>query len=202
VPPLQVNRLPSGQWALKLKVANERKHQILNPNMKMLLTAIDSITPDKYVFEYLQIEQLDAQQTNIQLGFPATLTHVIKPGSPMYNLSLEEMRTRMMEIIVFVDGVDSMTSKMMQVGWAGRAGRPGRGWAAGDCPARCSAERLGCGDAGSARWRVGDGRGWPVWIAGESQQRCRLPRLVARLPFHLPALAGPGRARPGAACTR
>jgi hypothetical protein len=50
-----VNRLPSGQWALKLKVANERKHQILNPSMKMLLTAIDSITPDKYVFEYLQV---------------------------------------------------------------------------------------------------------------------------------------------------
>jgi hypothetical protein len=64
----------------------------------------------------LQIEALDAQQTNIQLGFPATLTHIVRPGSPLYNLSLEEMRTRMMEIIVFVDGVDSMTSKMMQVG--------------------------------------------------------------------------------------
>jgi hypothetical protein len=126
-PPLpQVNRLPSGQWALKLKVANERKHQILNPNMKMLLTAIDSITPDKYVFEYLAIEQLDAQQTNIQLGFPATLTHIIRPGSPLYSLSLEEMRARMMEIIVFVDGVDSMTSKMMQVGGGG-----GGWWAVG-----------------------------------------------------------------------
>ncbi|KAG2492822.1 hypothetical protein HYH03_008980 [Edaphochlamys debaryana] len=54
-----------------------------------------------------------AGETNLELGFPANVTHVITPSSPLYNLSLLEMDTRMMEILVFVDGIDAMTSKNM-----------------------------------------------------------------------------------------
>lgn len=42
------------------------------------------------------------------------LTPHPKPPNP----SLEEMDTRMMEVLVFVDGIDAMTSKQMQVGTA------------------------------------------------------------------------------------
>lgn len=104
----------SGAWCIMFRVANLRKHQILKPEIRMLLTAIDSITPSNYVFEYLEIEAVDRQQTNLQLGFPAHVTHVVRPGSPLYNLSLQEMEARMMEILVFVDGIDAMTSKQMQ----------------------------------------------------------------------------------------
>ena len=55
------------------------------------------------------------QATNLQLGFPANLVHVVRPGSPLWALSLAEMDARMMEVLVFVDGVDAMTSKQMQV---------------------------------------------------------------------------------------
>lgn len=34
------------------------------------------------------------QETNIELGFPANLVHVISPDSYLYNLSLLEMDTR------------------------------------------------------------------------------------------------------------
>ena len=38
------------------------------------------------------------QETNLELGFPANLVHVIRPDSYLYNLSLLEMDTRMMEV--------------------------------------------------------------------------------------------------------
>ena len=38
------------------------------------------------------------QETNLELGFPANLVHVIRPDSVLYNLSLLEMDTRMMEV--------------------------------------------------------------------------------------------------------
>eukprot|EP00879_Flechtneria_rotunda_P004613 GHRR01004869.1.p1 GENE.GHRR01004869.1~~GHRR01004869.1.p1 ORF type:complete len:426 (+),score=96.72 GHRR01004869.1:474-1751(+) len=109
-----INRHSSGHWALTFRVANIRKHQLLKPEIKVLVTAIDSITPSNYVFEYLDVEAKEIQQMNIQLGFPAHVVHVIRPGSPMYNLSLQEMDARMMEVLVFVDGIDAMTSKAMQ----------------------------------------------------------------------------------------
>ncbi|PNW74256.1 hypothetical protein CHLRE_13g591450v5 [Chlamydomonas reinhardtii] len=108
------NRHPaSGHWCLSLRVANIRKHQILKPSLRMVLTAVDSITPSNYLFEHLPIDSLHTQETNLELGFPANVTHVISPASPLYNLSLLEMDTRMMEILVFVDGIDAMTSKNM-----------------------------------------------------------------------------------------
>ncbi|GBF92454.1 hypothetical protein Rsub_04558 [Raphidocelis subcapitata] len=109
-----VGRHSSGNWAITFRVANVRKHQLLKPEMMMIVTAIDSITPSNYVFEHLAIEDGTTQQTNLQLGFPANVVHVVRPDSPLYNLSLEEMETRMMEVLLFVDGIDAMTSKQLQ----------------------------------------------------------------------------------------
>ncbi|GLC38097.1 hypothetical protein PLESTB_000270600 [Pleodorina starrii] len=103
----------SGHWVLSLRVANIRKHQLLKPALRMVLTAVDSITPSNYLFEHLTIDGHNTQETNLELGFPANVTHVITPSSPLYNLSLLEMDTRMMEVLVFVDGIDAMTSKNM-----------------------------------------------------------------------------------------
>ncbi len=79
----------------------------------MVVTAVDSITPSNYLFEHLKLEGAYQQETNLELGFPANLVHVIRPDSFLYNLSLLEMDTRMMEVLVFVDGIDAMTSKHM-----------------------------------------------------------------------------------------
>lgn len=55
------NRHPSGCWAISLRVANIRKHQILKPCLRMVMTAVDSITPSNYIFEHLAIEGLATQ---------------------------------------------------------------------------------------------------------------------------------------------
>ncbi len=47
------------------------------------------------------------------LGPPASPDQPPTPTPPPP--SLEEMDTRMMEVLVFVDGIDAMTSKQMQV---------------------------------------------------------------------------------------
>jgi hypothetical protein len=75
------------------RVANIRKHQLLKPEIKVLMTAVDSITPSNYVFEYLEAEAADMQQMNLQLGFPANIVHVIRPNSPLYSLSLQVRHT-------------------------------------------------------------------------------------------------------------
>ncbi|EFJ41660.1 hypothetical protein VOLCADRAFT_98369 [Volvox carteri f. nagariensis] len=143
----------SGYWCLSLRVANIRKHQLLKPTLRLVLTAVDSITPSNYLFENLAIDAHSMQETNLELGFPANVTHIITPSSPLYNLSVLEMDTRMMEhqehppvdppsasstsspafsrlndlpahddawrhmttekVLVFVDGIDAMTSKNM-----------------------------------------------------------------------------------------
>ncbi|GIM16380.1 hypothetical protein Vretimale_19042 [Volvox reticuliferus] len=103
----------TGYWCLSLRVANIRKHQLLKPTLRMVLTAVDSITPSNYHFQHLAIDAHSTQETNLELGFPANVSHVITPSSPLYNLSLLEMDTRMMEVLVFVDGIDAMTSKNM-----------------------------------------------------------------------------------------
>jgi hypothetical protein len=40
----------------------------------------------------------NVQVTNLELGFPAHVTHVVSPASFLYNLSLVEMEARMMEV--------------------------------------------------------------------------------------------------------
>uniref|UniRef100_A0A7S3QX31 Inward rectifier potassium channel C-terminal domain-containing protein n=1 Tax=Dunaliella tertiolecta TaxID=3047 RepID=A0A7S3QX31_DUNTE len=108
-----VNRHPSGFWCISLRVANLRKHQILQPSIRMVVTVVDSITPSYYHHEMLTVEGGYKQVTNLELGFPAHVTHVITPDSYLYNTSLLEMDTRMMEVLVFVDGIDAMTSRHM-----------------------------------------------------------------------------------------
>jgi hypothetical protein len=39
----------------------------------------------------MAIEDLDSQQTNLQLGFPANIVHIIKADSPLYNLRCGSM---------------------------------------------------------------------------------------------------------------
>lgn len=42
-------------------MANIRKHQLLKPEIRMLVTAMDSITPSNYNFEHLEIEGASMQ---------------------------------------------------------------------------------------------------------------------------------------------
>jgi len=54
------------------------------------------------------------QVANIKLGLPSTIIHVVKPTSPLYELSLEQMEAKGWEIFCFLDGMDPMTSNSLQ----------------------------------------------------------------------------------------
>ena len=54
------------------------------------------------------------QVANIKLGLPSTIIHVVKPTSPLYELSLEQMEANGWEIFCFLDGMDPMTSNSLQ----------------------------------------------------------------------------------------
>lgn len=54
--PAVCNRHSSGYWCIGLRVANIRKHQLLKPTVRMVMTAVDSITPSNYLFEHLLID--------------------------------------------------------------------------------------------------------------------------------------------------
>eukprot|EP00201_Polytomella_parva_P019814 CAMPEP_0175042546 /NCGR_PEP_ID=MMETSP0052_2-20121109/2635_1 /TAXON_ID=51329 ORGANISM="Polytomella parva, Strain SAG 63-3" /NCGR_SAMPLE_ID=MMETSP0052_2 /ASSEMBLY_ACC=CAM_ASM_000194 /LENGTH=929 /DNA_ID=CAMNT_0016305393 /DNA_START=374 /DNA_END=3163 /DNA_ORIENTATION=+ len=117
-----VSRQSNGLWALSLRVANVRKHQILKPRLRMIVTAVDATSPSNYLFEQLEIDDIVTQETNLELGFPANVTHVISATSPLLGLSLQEMDTRLMEVLVFIDGIDAMTSKNLTARRAYSAG--------------------------------------------------------------------------------
>jgi hypothetical protein len=60
------------------------------------------VVRSNYVFEYLDVEAREMQQMNLQLGFPAHVVHIIKPGSPLFNLSLQVRCVALGMLIVFV----------------------------------------------------------------------------------------------------
>ena len=51
---------------------------------------------------------------NIKLGLPSTIIHIVTPSSPLYELSLEQMEHKGLEIFCFLDGMDPMTSNSLQ----------------------------------------------------------------------------------------
>lgn len=68
------------------------------------LPALCPLLPNQRASHVSQVDNLDKQNTNLELGFPANVSHIITPESPLWNLSLLEMDTRMMEVLMFVDG--------------------------------------------------------------------------------------------------
>ena len=56
-----VQRHSTGFWCLALRVANLRKHQILRPTVRAILTAKDSTCPQNYMLEHLTVEHIHSQ---------------------------------------------------------------------------------------------------------------------------------------------
>ncbi|KAI8477201.1 MAG: inward rectifier potassium channel-domain-containing protein [Monoraphidium minutum] len=102
-----VYRGPDGLWRLAVRVANMRKHLMLKPNVQVLLGAPDG---GGFTFEELALESPTSALANIKLGLAAALVHVIDAGSPLWRLSVDGMAAGDMEVVVFLDGIDSTSS--------------------------------------------------------------------------------------------
>ncbi|MEW5302768.1 MAG: hypothetical protein WDW36_005516 [Sanguina aurantia] len=107
-------RQEGGFWCLSFRVANIRKHSLLQPQLFLHLAIPDKINNAIFSFDELEIDALSTQVVNLKMGLPATVTHTIKPGSPLFELSLDEMESRELGLLCFMDGVDPMTSNTIQ----------------------------------------------------------------------------------------
>jgi hypothetical protein len=87
---------PSNQSRLPETVRHAPPQTRLQRTPALQTFALNRMRPDLSRCHVLLPTQ--TQLTNLELGFPAQVTHIITPDSFLYNLSLLEMDTRMMEV--------------------------------------------------------------------------------------------------------
>lgn len=97
-------------WRLQLRVASVRKHVLLQPEVEALLAWPCPRTRAEWRFQPLPLEDEAGCLANLKLGYVATLTHVVRPGSPLWGLSPRRCGALGLEVVVFLSGVDAMTS--------------------------------------------------------------------------------------------
>ncbi|GIM05020.1 hypothetical protein Vretimale_9482 [Volvox reticuliferus] len=141
-------RPEDGLWCLSFRLANIRKHSLINPQISLLFAMpVDNsmgigrpspgaLDPSEastasgggggnsnrggngsvahFRFQELAIEDLASQAANLRLGLHAHINHIIRPGSPMFDRSLNELQALGAEVLCFMEGVDPMTSNNIQ----------------------------------------------------------------------------------------
>ncbi|PNH10296.1 ATP-sensitive inward rectifier potassium channel 1 [Tetrabaena socialis] len=132
-------RNEDGLWCLSFRLANIRKHSLINPQASavslMLALPADnrgggSASPAAaaaatnpagpatsyahFRFSELCIEDVGSQAANLRLGLHAHVNHIIRPGSPLYDRSLDALEALGAEVLCFMEGVDPMTSNNIQ----------------------------------------------------------------------------------------
>lgn len=98
---------------LACRVANLRKHQIIEVNMRMLV-ALDNVLTEEHesIFRFTALAIPGSSQ--VFLGLPFTIAHPITHSSPLYGMSYVMMERCDMEILVLLEGTDASTSARIQ----------------------------------------------------------------------------------------
>ncbi|DBB05842.1 TPA: hypothetical protein ACH3X3_009852 [Trebouxia sp. C0006] len=109
----------NGIWRLTFRVANIRKHQILRPEIRILLLRFNSKHPDAddagYLHQELQITSGGLTPSKITwLGLPTSMSHIVDADSPLSGMMPADMEQEDMEILVLLDGIDATTSGVLQ----------------------------------------------------------------------------------------
>ena len=104
---------------LSFRVANLRHHQVLSPRVTLLMVKkiLRSGDPDDVDYVYKELKLQNAtQESTVWLGLPVLLLHIIDEDSPLnhYVHDLNAMEQDEIEFVVLLDGVDEMTSTVMQ----------------------------------------------------------------------------------------
>ncbi|KAG2496209.1 hypothetical protein HYH03_005808 [Edaphochlamys debaryana] len=128
-------RPEDGLWCLSFRLANIRKTSLISPQISLMLAVpYDSARAaaalsgaaasggsgggapvgTHFRFQELDVEALSSQQANLRLGLHAHINHVIRPGSPLYDRSLDSLEAAAAEVLCFMEGVDPMTSNNIQ----------------------------------------------------------------------------------------
>ncbi|KXZ55309.1 hypothetical protein GPECTOR_3g443 [Gonium pectorale] len=129
-------RPEDGLWCLSFRLANIRKHSLISPQISLMLAlpaegrgplprlsesgsggaaaAASTGGLTHFRFQELPIEDLPTQFANLRLGLHAHINHAIRPGSPLYDMSLETLEALGAEVLCFMEGIDPTTSNNIQ----------------------------------------------------------------------------------------
>lgn len=106
-----VINLRDGYLCLSWRVGDFRRHHMVEGTAcaQILKTTVHAI--DKVNVSY---ENLVLQQKDIILVTPTTISHRIEPGSPLYKMSLEDLRKAEFELVVSFTYTDDTTGMLHQ----------------------------------------------------------------------------------------
>ena len=106
-----------GMRRLAFRVANVRKHQVLQPEVRMLLLHKEKLSNGKQEYRYheLALNHISGGH-QLWLGVPSIVSHTIDPSSPLWGVSRAQLEknTDEIEFVVLLDGIDETTSTVLQ----------------------------------------------------------------------------------------
>ena len=107
-----------GVPVISLRIANIRKHQIIEANVRLLigfnntLGGSDDDRDHETVFHFTSLPVIGGNQ--VFLGLPCSVKHPITSTSPLYGLSISDLEDADCELLVLLEGVDASTSCKLQ----------------------------------------------------------------------------------------
>ncbi|KAG0566228.1 hypothetical protein KC19_7G047600 [Ceratodon purpureus] len=113
-----------GVPVISLRIANIRKHQIIEANVRLLIGFNNTLGgggggggreedgDHETVFHFTSLPVIGGSQ--VFLGLPCAVKHPITSTSPLYGLSIAELEDADCELLVLLEGVDASTSCKLQ----------------------------------------------------------------------------------------
>ena len=106
-----------GARRLAFRVANLRRHQVLRPEVHMLLLRRERVGgpsgPLEYRYHELALTHVSGAG-RLWLGVPSIMAHTIDASSPLHGVSRADLEDGEAEFVVMLDGVDETTATAMQ----------------------------------------------------------------------------------------
>jgi inward rectifier potassium channel len=99
----------NGVPTLSLRLANERRNQILEAQVSVTLVRDERTTEGEWMRRFYDL-QLGRQRSPI-FAMTFTVMHAIDPASPLWNATASSLATEAAEIVVTVTGLDETTSQ-------------------------------------------------------------------------------------------
>jgi len=107
-----------GLHRLAFRVANVRRHQVLQPEVQLLMIRREHVGgsdgPLEFRYHELDLKHISGNQ-RLWLGVPSIVAHTITRDSPLWGITPEFLEQEDgLEFIALLDGIDEMTSTVMQ----------------------------------------------------------------------------------------
>jgi inward rectifier potassium channel len=93
-----------GRRHLMFRMANERANQIVEAQLRLVLARTEITTDGERMRRFYDLKLLRERNTMFVLSW--TAIHVITPDSPLYGLTLEQMKEQQVQLVCSLIGID------------------------------------------------------------------------------------------------